>query len=41
MKTKTTIMKKLITICLLLATTFAVKAQKMTFDETVNFIETN
>ena len=31
-------MKKLITLCLLLATTFATKAQEMNFDETVKYI---
>lgn len=31
-------MKKLLTICLLLATTFTVKAQQMNFEETVNYI---
>ena len=31
-------MKKLITICLLLATTFASNAQQMNFDETVKYI---
>lgn len=31
-------MKKLLTICLLLAATFTVNAQQMNFDETVNYI---
>ena len=31
-------MKKLITLCLLLSTTFAAKAQEMSFDETVKYI---
>lgn len=32
------IMKKLITICLFVTTTFAVNAQKLTFEETVTYI---
>jgi hypothetical protein len=31
-------MKKIITICLLMATAYAVKAQEMSFDETVKYI---
>jgi hypothetical protein len=31
-------MKKLLTICLLIATTFSVKAQEMNFEETVKYI---
>ena len=37
-KLKTNHMKKLLTICLLLATTFTVKAQDMSFEETVKYI---
>lgn len=32
-------MKKLITICLILTTTFTVKAQQMNFEETVKYIQ--
>jgi len=34
-------MKKLITICLLMATVFTVKAQQLTFEETVKYINNN